>query len=293
MKIPVSVIIMTKNEERDLPKCLRSVSDFAEVFVVDSNSTDRTCRIARDCSANVVGFTWNGRYPKKKQWCLENLPFTYDWVLYVDADEEVGPALSQEIRQLVAGDTDKTGFFVEYDYVFMNRVLKHGHRTHKLVLFQRQRGRFAECDDLGAENIATMEVECHYQPLVEGAVGVLRNRMTHADHDSLFQFFARHNTYSDWEAVLLARHKLGALEQQHLGMRGTAKAIFAKLPFRGVVAFLHSYVLKLGFLDGSAGFHYALARAFYFWQIGVKFSELQQSPAAQRVQSSAKSPSPN
>src|SRR5216684_1302539 len=114
MKIPVSVIIMTKNEERDLPKCLRSVADFAEVFVVDSSSTDCTCEIAREFGAHVVKFVWNRQYPKKKQWCLENLPTSYEWVLYVDADEEVGPVLAREIRSLVEGRTKHAGFFAGY-----------------------------------------------------------------------------------------------------------------------------------------------------------------------------------
>ena len=74
-RVPVSVVVMTKNEESNLPKCLPSVERFDEVFVVDSRSDDRTQEIARSAGAEVVEFVWNGRYPKKKQWCLENLPF--------------------------------------------------------------------------------------------------------------------------------------------------------------------------------------------------------------------------
>jgi glycosyltransferase involved in cell wall biosynthesis len=80
---------MTKNEELNIAKCLRSLNDFAEVFVVDSDSTDNTRTIAESMGARVVHFSWNGKYPKKKQWCLDNLSFSHDWVLFVDADEEI------------------------------------------------------------------------------------------------------------------------------------------------------------------------------------------------------------
>lgn len=96
MRVPCSVVVMTKNEELNIAKCLTSVSDFAEVFVVDSGSVDRTCEIAKSIGAAVVPFEWNGKYPKKKQWCLENLPFAYEWALYVDADEECGSTLARD-----------------------------------------------------------------------------------------------------------------------------------------------------------------------------------------------------
>ncbi|MCV6801114.1 glycosyltransferase, partial [Achromobacter ruhlandii] len=97
-KIPVSVVVMTKNEERNIAKCLKALAEFDEVFVVDSNSTDATCAMAAALGAKVSNFNWNGKYPKKKQWCLEQLPFTHPVVLYVDADEEMTPELAAEIR---------------------------------------------------------------------------------------------------------------------------------------------------------------------------------------------------
>src|SRR5437660_1726922 len=113
-----------------------------------SGSTDRTCAIAAGMGGTVVPFRWNGKYPKKKQWCLENLPFAHDWVLYVDADEEVRPPVSAEIQTLVAAGPRHAGYFVGYDYVFLGGVLSHGHRVYKLVLLDRRRARFAEYDDL-------------------------------------------------------------------------------------------------------------------------------------------------
>jgi glycosyltransferase involved in cell wall biosynthesis len=86
-KIPVSVLIPAKNEEFNLPACLESVARADEVFVVDSQSSDRSGEICSSYGANVVQFHFNGRWPKKKNWSLENLPFRNDWVLIVDCDE--------------------------------------------------------------------------------------------------------------------------------------------------------------------------------------------------------------
>src|SRR4051812_45933268 len=100
--IPVSVIVLTRNEEANLGRCLASTERFSEVFVVDSLSIDGTREIAESCGARVVTFEWNGEYPKKKQWALESLPFSHDWVFYLDADEELTPDLVNEIETELA-----------------------------------------------------------------------------------------------------------------------------------------------------------------------------------------------
>lgn len=269
---PASVVVMTRNEERNLPRCLASVADFAEIFVVDSASTDRTREIAHEHGATVVPFAWNRRYPKKKQWCLDNLPFSHDWVLYLDADEELTLDAAREISELLAGNTEHCGFFVRSDLVFLGRRLRHGHRSVKLALLDRRRARFEEIDDLDV-GTAT-EVEAHYQPVVSGPTRMLRGSIVHDDHNSLFQYFDRHNRYSDWEASVRSRAVIARQPESQPGLRRLRKYLFTALPARGLVAFAHSYVFRLGFLDGRAGLHYALARGFYYWQIRVKELEL-------------------
>jgi glycosyltransferase involved in cell wall biosynthesis len=96
-KIPVSVLIPAKNEEANLPACLESVKRADEVFIVDSQSSDRSAEIAESYGAKVVQFHFNGRWPKKKNWSLENLPFHNEWVLIVDCDERITPELWDEI----------------------------------------------------------------------------------------------------------------------------------------------------------------------------------------------------
>jgi glycosyltransferase involved in cell wall biosynthesis len=279
-RIPVSVVVMTKNEEANLAACLESAARCAEVFVVDSGSIDATRAIAAAHGARVVPFEWNGRYPKKKQWCLENLPFAHDWVLYLDADERLTPGLVDELATLLAGSPEHAGYFAALDYVFLGRTLRHGHRVHKLVLFDRRRGSFHDYPDLDAANM--WEVEGHYQPRLTGSVGALRGRILHKDHDSLYHWFERHNRYSDWEAVLNAKGALEHPEETQTAVRRTLKRVFARLPLKGAPAFVDSYILRRGFLDGRAGFHYALARAFYYWQIGIKLRELRAHAAERR-----------
>jgi glycosyltransferase involved in cell wall biosynthesis len=285
-RIPVSVVVMTKNEERNITKCLQALRDFNEVFVVDSDSTDRTVEMATTLGARVVPFQWNKKYPKKKQWCLDNLPFSHELVLYVDADEVMTPKLAQEIaaslpRFSTGAEGGAAAAFVGFDYVFCGKRLNYGHRVYKLALLQRSRTRFLDYNDL---DVATMwEVEGHYQPQINGTTFLLKHRLIHHDHDSLFHYFDKHNRYSDWEANLRVKGLLNDPREANVGARSRLKRIFQVLPFKTPAIFLHSYILRFGFLDGKAGLNYALARAMYYWQIGLKSAELAPTLARQRA----------
>jgi glycosyltransferase involved in cell wall biosynthesis len=268
-RIPVSVVVMTKNEERNITRCLTSVANFAEVFVVDSASTDRTEAIAQEFGAHVIQFRWNGAYPKKKQWCLEHLPFSHDWVLYLDADEQVYPETALEIEGVVRSDPREVGFFVGYDYHFMGRTLRHGHRIYKLVLLKHQCGRFVDYDDLDVESM--WEVEGHYQPVAQGPTGILRNRMLHKDHDDLFHFFEKLNRYSDWEATLRSRNALRHPTQAVKSrLRKAVQTLGDRTPLRWLAILLYSYIFKAGFLDGRAGLDYAMALSIYHAMTNMK-----------------------
>src|SRR3981081_2595285 len=95
-KIPLSVLIPIRNEAANLPRCLASVAWADEIFVVDSQSTDGSQKIAENHSARVVQFAFNGIWPKKKNWALENLPFKHEWVFILDADEVLPPSAAEE-----------------------------------------------------------------------------------------------------------------------------------------------------------------------------------------------------
>jgi glycosyltransferase involved in cell wall biosynthesis len=264
----VAVVIPTKNEQRNIAETImRAQKHFSRIVVVDSASTDDTVAIARELGATVVAYEWDGKYPKKKQWCLDNVAPDCPWVLFLDGDEQLSDELAQEI--VAAADTSRAhAWDVELTYTFLGRALQHGYVVRKRVLLHRATCRYPAVDDLAAPGMG--EQEGHYQPIVEGPVGTLTRRLLHHDQDPVTSWFARHNRYSDWEAWL----------HRHPDVRATVRSLktrqgrlFDRLPFKSVLFFLYCYLVKQGFRDGRAGFHYALALSFYRWQIHLKSIE--------------------
>ena len=271
-RIPVSVIVLTKDEENGLGHTLSRLLDFEQVIVVDSNSSDHTVKIARDAGADVVNFSWDGQYPKKKQWALENAGARHDWVLLLDADEYPGPDLVDEIRLLVPelSKQSMAAYDIKLWYKFAGQFLRHGHTVTKRSLLDRRRSYLPEVNDLDAPGIR--EVEGHYQPVTTGPIGHLQHRLFHDDRDPVSSWFSRHNRYSDWEAYL----RLNTTTRRNIASKRTAKgAFFDRVPFKPIVFFAYSYICRFGWLDGRAGFDYALALSMYYWQIELKFRELQ------------------
>src|SRR5579863_10361075 len=99
--LPLSAIVAVRNEARNLPRCLESLRDIGEVYVIDSQSTDDTVEIACSFGARVVQFHYQGGWPKKRQWAMETLPLAHDWILLLDADESLTPELAEEIRAAI------------------------------------------------------------------------------------------------------------------------------------------------------------------------------------------------
>jgi len=265
-KIPVSVIVVTKNEVVRIQACLQHLHDFDDVWVVDSGSDDGTTEIAVSCGARVIDYAWDGRYPKKRQWCLAHLELAHDWVFFVDADEVVAGDVLAEIAALFeAGEPDGVGFFVRSHYIWQGKMLRFGLKNTKLVLFDRRRVEFPVVDDLDLPGMG--EIEGHYQPVLkdgaEGEIGVLRSFMLHDAGSDVAVWEARHLRYAAWEAGMIKR---GAYPKDH-GLRQALKVFFRQMPLRGVAAFLHSYVWKFGFLDGLAGFDFARSRMRYYGMV--------------------------
>lgn len=264
MSIPVSVLVCARNEARCLARCLSSLSDFAEVVLIDSGSTDETGAIAESFGARVVHFDWNGQYPKKRQWCLDQLSLAHEWTFFVDADEVITPALAAEIARVMQNPAHE-GYFVAGLYVMDGRVLQHGLRNNKLALFKRQSFHFPVVDDLSIPGMG--EMEGHYQPLPrpefnqDVRIGALTQPLWHYAYQSGENWQSRHQRYATWEAGMNAREAWPADPDPR---REALKRLFRALPCRGVIAFIHSYIYKGGFLDGAAGLALARDRWRYY-----------------------------
>jgi glycosyltransferase involved in cell wall biosynthesis len=287
-KVELSVLIPAKNEEKNIRKCIETVAWAEQVIVVDSQSSDKTSMIAKDMGAEVVQFKWDGVGPRKKNWALENLAWKHDWVLVVDADEEVTPELRNEIVRAIKSD-EYAGYLVKYKFYFLNHLLKHGAPLWKLILFKHRIARFELLD---IPTFTGYDVEVHEHPIVRGVVGRLKSRMIHHDFEDLHHHFARHNIYSDWEALLRThyggRNRQNEIRPRLLGSklerRRFMKKLFLDSPGKPLIHFIYSYLLRGGFLDGRPGFIYAVLRAFYWYEVSVKEYELHLGRGSSRNQ---------
>ncbi len=275
-KVPVSILIPIKNEAKNLPRCLAAVAWADQVFVVDSNSTDGSQRIAEEHGAKVVQFQFNGTWPKKKNWALENLPFEHEWVFILDADEVMPPQAEEEFRRIVTGSGKETGWWINRRFMFMGQWLKHAYYPNwNLRLFKHRLGRYEKLTDV---DTASGDNEVHEHVIVQGDTGRLKCEMDHYAFPSVDVFVEKHNRYSNWEArVALDRHLKGSgahLQSKEVGLRRTLKQLSQKLPFRPLQRFLYVYVFQGGFLDGRAGFYFARLHAFYEFLCVAKTHEL-------------------
>jgi glycosyltransferase involved in cell wall biosynthesis len=267
-KIPVSVVVATKNESARIAECLRGLEEFQEVVVVDSQSPDGTAEKARGLGARVLDFNWNGAYPKKRQWILNHVPLLSDWVFFVDGDEIVTESLKQEINHLFAGEPSCAGYFIKGQYRIGGKILRFGLQNNKLALLNRRKIEFPVVDDL---NILGMgEIEGHYQPVLKPEftgekIGFLRSSLVHLACEDLREWAFRHEKYARWEVGM--NNRKSAWPQDPVLWREQVKVFLRGSRFRPEIMFLHSYVLKLGFLDGSAGRELALGRYRYYKRI--------------------------
>lgn len=261
--VPLSVIVVTKNPGIILDECLAALKDFAEIIVVDSHSTDDTATLTAKHGAQYVSYTWNGQYPKKRQYCLESIPVAHEWIFFVDADEIVTPVMAAEIATTIK-HTKHNAFFVQGKPVFDGCILNHGRRNNKIVLFRRNHLCYPEYPDT---QTPMGEIEGHYQPIVNGSVGQLKMPLLHRCAESMDTWMERHSRYAQWQAEMETN---GAdFSASETGARKWMKKIFAFYPLRPAMAFIDSYILKCGFLDGCAGYKYASARAWYYARINA------------------------
>jgi len=246
---------------------------FSEVLVVDSASSDDTRAIAETAGAAVLDFRWDGKFPKKRNWALQNHRWTTPWVLFLDADERVTPAFLAELA-MVLPLTAHAGFWVSFTDWFMGAPLRHGDVFCKLALFRVGAGEYERFPE---EWWSDLDMEVHEHPVLHGEVGEIKSRLEHHDYRGLESYISRHNQYSTWEANrFMWLNSEGneewskLISRQRFKYRNLDKMWFAPLYF------CIGYFMKAGFLDGRPGLRFALMKWRYFTDIRLKIRERRQ-----------------
>lgn len=266
LKIPVTVVVPVKNEEKNLPDCLAPLKEFDQVLVVDSGSTDCTANIVESFGYEFIRFNWNGQFPKKRNWVLRNQLIKHEWVLFLDADEILTPEFIQELRKNIKA-SDVNGYWITYQNHFMGRPLNYGDKMRKLPLFRVGMGAYEKIEE---DSWSHLDMEVHEHPIVEGVTAHFKASIIHNDYKGLEHYIARHNAYSSWEA-----NRYLNLDNSNLSFRQKVKYGLMNTGLLPILYFIGAFVMKLGFLDGRAGLYLALYKAQYFFQIQTKIKELQ------------------
>jgi len=251
--LSLSVVIITLNEEANLARTLASVTWADEIIVVDSGSIDRTREVAESFRAKFYIEPWTG-FASQKNSALAKAGG--DWILSLDADEEVEPALAIEIRMALAANPSVAGFRIPRKNFFLGRWIRHGgfYPDPKLRLFRR-----------GAGSFETRRV--HEDVRIDGAIASLQNNLLHYAYPTLEDYIEHMNRYSS----------LGAQDAAQNRLRGFS---FLDIVVRPKLTFLYNYILRLGFLDGREGLLLHLYHATYVSWKYAKAWELSRSKAS-------------
>ncbi|HEY4247258.1 MAG TPA: glycosyltransferase family 2 protein [Lacunisphaera sp.] len=279
MKVSVSILIPIRNEAGNLPRSLASVAWADEVIVVDSGSTDGSREIARKAGAQVVQFCFNGVWPKKKNWALENIPFRNEWVFILDADEVLSSGTAEEVQGIISNEgRGCAGYWINRRFMFMNQWLKHAYYPNwNLRLFRHRLGRYEQIVQ-GATDSGDNEVHEHI--IVQGATGRMKSEMDHYAFPSIGVFIEKHNRYSNWEARLQVEGERGGTRQTtqpqawRIRTARRIKRLSHHLPFRPTLRFLYVYLWQGGIWDGRAGYNFARLHGIYEFMSVAKAQEI-------------------
>jgi glycosyltransferase involved in cell wall biosynthesis len=269
--MPVSVLILTLNEEKNLPACLESVKWCDDIVVLDSFSTDRTVEIAKSANARVVQRRFDN-WAAHQNWAVRNIPFKHPWVYYSDADEIVPSELRDEMCEVTsAPSAQHVAYRVRRKNFFCGRWIRHcgNYSVWLLRLFRP--------DKVHWERLVNPVA------VIQGSEGRLEHHFHHFSFNKGYEaWFEKHNKYSSLEAeegIKTIHHGFsdwaGLLSFSDGSRRRRAlKELSFRLPFRPELRFLYMYVLRLGFLDGWEGLTYCRLLSIYEYLIVLKMKEL-------------------
>ena len=251
MNKDITVIILTKNEEKNIKKCIDSAWQIAQrILVIDCGSEDKTAQLAKDNGAEVFTHAWEG-HAKQFNWALDNCDIKTKWVFRLDADESISEELANEINKKTA-DTTVSGFKMRWRVYFMNKWIKHGgtHKPYFLRLFVYGRGRVEE--KLMDEHI-----------IVSGEVEKLKGDLIHYDYKGLNAWLYKHIGYSDLE---LEMAETPLLNESGNKIQQRKRGFYYKLPMflRAKLYYFYRCYVQLGFLDGREGRIFAFLQSYWY-----------------------------
>lgn len=275
--LPVTVVILTKNEERHIARAMASVAPIADrVFVIDSGSTDRTVEIARGLGAEVFRNDWVN-YATQFNWALEQLPADTKWIFRLDADEVVSEALAAEIKAHLASlPSDIAGVYISRSMTFLGRSIRWGgvFPVRVLRIFRHGRGR---CENRWMDE----------HVLVDGETAEFKGAIVDDNLNSLTWWTEKHSAYSSREVVDLLNLEYSFMihetvadlrSGQQAGVKRWIKEkVYARLPggIRALLYFVYRYILRLGFLDGKEGAAFHILQGFWYrYLVDMKLHEV-------------------
>lgn len=269
----ISILILTLNEEANIPACLASVAWCDDVVVLDSFSTDRTVELASAQGARVVQRKFDN-WAAHQNWAVANIEFKHRWVFYLDADERMTPELAEEIQAIASNpDESRRGFYCGRTNFFMGRAITHCYPPVPIL-------RFFQPGSIRYERLVNPIA------ILDGPSGNLQHRFLHYNFSKgLTEWVDKHNKYSLAEA-LEGRKALAqtgpdvSLWSRDRALRRVAlKNLALRLPCRPFLKFGYLYFLKLGILDGRAGLTYCVLQSIYEYLIDLKIWELERRAA--------------
>jgi glycosyltransferase involved in cell wall biosynthesis len=274
----LSVIILTRDEEKNLPFALDSLTGTgARIFVVDSGSKDHTCEIARERGCDVVVHPFE-THAQQLNWAIDNLPLDTDWVMRLDADERLSDSLADELkRKLAVYPPDVTGLMLKRRVFFWGRWIRHGgyYPTWLLRIWRKDSAR---CEDRAMDE---------HMLVLNGRIEKLENDIIDENHKGLAFWIDKHNRFSDNEVASLQQEER-IITSGDAGGPTARKRLFKSRFYGHAPRFLRAflywffrYFILLGFLDGAAGFVFHFLQGFWYrLVIDAKIYELERARTA-------------
>ncbi|MEZ0539267.1 methyltransferase domain-containing protein [Fibrella arboris] len=263
MTAAVTILILTLNEEVNLPACLQSVVGWAaDVLVLDSGSTDRTVALAEAGGAKVFHRPFD-TYAAQRTYAVRQLPIQTEWVLFLDADETLHDEIKACIEQAITTNPPLAGYLIRLRFYFMNRWIRYGGyaEPQKLVLFRRTQ-------------LLNIERLMNELVFVDGPTATLNSYIIHYDRRPVSFWYEKHVRYSLLQAQELqqtrrresAHIRWSSINNKRDRRRWLKERIWDRLPIwvRPFLYFFQRYFLLMGFLDGRAGFIYHFSHAFLY-----------------------------